>query len=124
MSNFTDSIAHYCEGLHISPGPAACCDDCRQAYDIPDGMPTDEAQELMLDEGGFSRAQCDSCGSTYAGDRHDAHGIPHDFKPGDGSIVHLTICTDCLLFHANGDEPEEWYRTPADYREAGGLAWY
>ena len=26
----------------------------------------------------------------------------------DGEVVHLDICENCLMFHANGDEPEEW----------------
>lgn len=122
MSAFTDSIAHYCEGLHVAPGASACCSECLDAYDIEDTGDIDAMQEQLYDieSGGFSWSQCDSCGSTFGGDRHDAHGIAvsstgfvADYDP-----IHMSICSDCLLFHANGDEPEDWHRTPADAREA------
>ncbi len=110
MSAFTDSIAHHCENLHVAVGPAASCQECRDAYGIPDYADDDMAQERMLDEGSFSWSQCDSCGSTLGGDRYDAHGIAvsstgfvADYEP-----LHLSICSDCLFFHANGDEPETW----------------
>lgn len=124
MSKFHDSIAHYCKGFTVAPGAAACCDECLSAYGIDsDGRTVDEMQEELYgqEEAGFSSAQCDSCGSTYAGDRHEAHGIETERdERGELQIYHLTICTDCLLFHANGDEPETWHRTPQDYREAAG----
>lgn len=122
MSAFTESIEHYCKGLTVSPGAAACCDECRTSYGCDDDADTETAQQYLYEnaEPYFSGGQCDSCGSTYAGDRDAAHGIPHDFKAGEDTIIHMTICTDCVLFHANGDEPEEWYQTPGDYREASG----
>lgn len=108
MSTFTTSVAHYTEGLTVAPGPAACCSTCLDAYGVEDTGDIDAMQEQMLDEGNFASAQCDSCGSTLAGDRFDAHGIAHEFKAGERTIIHMDICTDCLLFHANGDEPESW----------------
>ena len=68
------------------------------------------------DEGGFSYSPCDSCGSTFGGDRYPAHAIhletfgPDAKRPGD--VHHIEICVDCLMFHANGDEPETWDVSP------------
>ena len=111
MSEFTKSVEHYCEGYHVAVGASASCAECRQDYGIDDDVTQDEAQEQMIDEGAFSCAQCDSCGSILGGDRYAAHGIPQDYKAG-GDTYHLSICVDCLMFHANGDEPESWQRVP------------
>ena len=111
MQSFLESVNHYCEGLTVAPGPAACCDHCRSAYGIDDDVSIDDAQAAMVDEGSFSWSQCDSCGSMVGGDRYDAHGIlqePINTINGPIEIIHLSICTDCLLFHANGDVPENW----------------
>lgn len=112
MSRFTDSIAHYLDGLHIATGSAASCPECCQSFGLdPDGD-TDENQAAIDesgDEGGFSWSQCDSCGTTLGGDRHAAHGWPIGDNAAD--LIHLDICTDCALFHANGDEPETWSRS-------------
>ena len=121
MSAFIDSIDHYCEGLHIAVGPSASCQECRDAYDIPDSADDDIAQENMQDEGSFDWSQCDSCGSTFGGDRYHAHGLPIDRSGSfdySRDMIHLSICADCLFFHANGDEPEDWYRTPGEARDA------
>jgi hypothetical protein len=114
MSAFTKAIEHYCDGLHVATGAAASCQECRDSFGCDDDASDDDAQEYLYqyDEAHFSWSQCDSCGSTLGGDRHAAHGIPHGYKAGDDSIIHLDICTDCLLFHANGDEPESWEPRP------------
>ncbi len=71
--------------------------------------PTDEERELA-DEAHFRWSACQVCGSTFGGDRHPAHYI---YEPnGARSLEHVDVCTDCLLFAANGDEPEEWRRHP------------
>lgn len=112
-SPFAKAVDHYCDGLHVAVGAAACCSECRSTYDIDDSISDDEAQEILYDaaEPSFSWHQCDSCGSTLGGDRHDAHGLPIDR---DGAfdysqdMIHLSICSDCLIYHANGEEPEQW----------------
>lgn len=66
------------------------------------------------DEGSFSWSNCDTCWSRLGGNRYAAHAlIPLD-KPKDPSrplmgaeVLHLEVCTDCLIFIANGDLPEE-----------------
>lgn len=110
MSKFTDAINHYCDDMHVAVGAAACCDECRQAYDIDSDLTDDEAQEILYDaaEASFSWSQCDSCGSTLGGDRHEAHGLI-DGDDGCGLIIlHMSICSDCMIYHANGEEPETW----------------
>ena len=104
MSKFTDSIDSNLAGIdHVATGLASCCGECCSAF----GLDEDEMREgcetgAIFDEGGFSSSGCDSCGSNLAGDLFAAHGFDkHD------DVIHLDICVDCLLFHANGDEPEE-----------------
>ncbi len=62
----------------------------------------------FADEGFFSWRGCDSCGSTLGGNRYPAHYIE------DGEILHCDVCEDCLFFHANGEEPEEWRQSPRE----------
>lgn len=117
MSEFTDAIGHYCDGLHVATGAAASCQECRDSFGCDDDASDDEAQEYLysVDEGSFSWTQCDSCGTTLGGDRHAAHGWPTEPAldlDAINTLYHLSICTDCLLFHANGDEPETWAARP------------
>ena len=112
MSNYTESVEHYLEGIEaVSVGACPGCHEC----DL-DEEPTEEEVQLA-EEPWFSWHGCDSCGSTYGGDRHPAHGLDES----SGDLLHLTVCTDCLFYIANGDEPEQpWYRTPSEYQEAEG----
>lgn len=110
MSDFTDAVAYRCDG-HVATGAAACCPECVETFDVPTRdkrgrfLSTDAIQEELyaVDGGSFSRYECDSCGSRLGGDRHAAHLL--DDKLG---VIHLDICTDCLIFHANGEEPDGW----------------
>ena len=54
----------------------------------------------------FSWSPCDTCGCKLGGDRHDCVLVR---KPGDASSeqIKVTSCTDCVLFAANGQLPEE-----------------
>lgn len=55
----------------------------------------------------FSWSQCDGCGSSLGGDRSEAHGF---YRDGSGALqsVEMSVCVDCMLFHANEDVPETW----------------
>lgn len=119
-SPFAKAVDHYCDGLHVAVGLSALCPECVDSCGIEDTGCIAEMQEEMYEcaEPHFSWHQCDSCGSVLGGDRHAAHGIPHDYKAGDDTVIHLDICSDCLIYHANGDEPEEWHQSAADRREA------
>lgn len=116
MSKFTDAINRELDGLHIATGSAASCPECCDTFGLDCGGDTEANQNAMYeagDEGGFSWSQCDSCGTTLGGDRHTAHGWDSSGKvPAADCLFHLSICTDCLLFHANGDEPETWEARP------------
>lgn len=98
MSDYTDTVDRYLKGLeHVSTGPCPGCGECLECDDPED--PSDEWHDLA-GEPHFSWHPCECCGSGLGGDRHPAHGVDHD-----GEIVHLSICTDCLLYLANGEEP-------------------
>lgn len=109
MSKYTDSIEHNCEGIdNISPGICYTCEQCQSNYN----MEADELMEAMdtqevIDEGSFSWSSCDTCGSGLGGNRYIAHGRIRGGINMYG-IIHLEICTDCLMYFANGDEPENW----------------
>ena len=109
MSDFLDAVEHYCEGIHVSSGPCPGCEDCGLG-DVED-MEDPRYDDAFYPS--FSWRQCESCGSTFGGDRHPAHYIDSD-----GEICHMDVCTDCYLFHANGDVPEEWWSSPQAYRAA------
>ena len=110
MTDFTDAIAARWDSTWaIFPGAAKSCDDCANhlTREEKDALPDEDWQ--AFDEGSFSWAPCDSCGTTLGGDRHAAHAWQQataDNRLGD--LCHVDICTDCLLFHANGDQPESW----------------
>jgi len=96
MTPFQRAVRIYCEGLDTvavwCPGK-----DCPN-YDGPD-------HQCEPDE--FSREQCDSCGSTLAGYREQGSGIFTDSE-GKIQIIPMVLCTDCTMYHANGDEPDTW----------------
>ena len=100
MSAFTESVDHYCKGLAVAVG-------CRGIECEHSGG--DENHQC---EPGFSSHQCDSCGSTFGGDRSTAYGLDRK-NPREHDPIELSICVDCVLYHANGDEPtERWYQHP------------
>jgi hypothetical protein len=58
----------------------------------------------VCEEGSFSWSSCGICGSSLGGDRYPWHWIDEN-----GEIVHESdACVDCVVFLANGDEPEDW----------------
>ena len=110
MSKFTDAIEQNWPDYVISPGNSPEMECCQAAHDWAD--PENSDHWGMADEGSFSWSECESCGSKLGGDRYDAHAIHREaFGPNakqPGNIHHIEICTDCILFHANGDEPDDW----------------
>ena len=100
-------------GYDYDNEPHPDCPECDGDGRIPLEKLTDEQFEGMyLDEGSFSWSECDSCSSHLGGDRFSAHAIhkeafgPDAKRPDD--VHHISICVDCLMFHANGEEPEVW----------------
>jgi len=84
-----------------SPGMACCGTE---------DLDRDDQETLQdYDEGSFSWESCDSCGSGLGGSRHKAHAIHReafgpDAKQPD-NVIHIEICVDCLIWHANGELP-------------------
>lgn len=104
MSDFTDAIKHYTSGLSfLSPGLCRSCPECQSIY----GMAEDSHRwDVVSDEGWFSWSRCDCCGTSLGGNRYAAHA--RGGTNGDGKLIHLDICGDCLQYLANGTEPENW----------------
>ena len=40
--------------------------------------------------------------------------IPLDYKAGEDTMIEVSICTDCTMAWANGEDPEEWQQHPGD----------
>jgi len=113
---FIEAYDRGMQGMYAeSSGFSAGCQDCLDAY----GICCEHKAQYMLDngeiveEGHFSWQACDICGSHLGGDRYSAHAILKtqvngDCETGDGEIVHLEVCVDCVMYMANGDVPEVW----------------
>jgi len=101
MSKFTERVDRYLEGLeHVSTGDCPGCVDCG-LEDVTDANDCIDRIEIAS-EGSFSWSPCECCDSSLGGDRHPAHAV----NP-EGDILHLDVCQDCLMYLANGEEPEE-----------------
>jgi len=88
MSKFTEAVERGLKGFtHESVGTIPDCGECSEGED----------------GGFFSWSACDVCDSSLGGDRHAAHACDED-----GNVIHLDICVDCLVYIANGEEPEIW----------------
>lgn len=84
---FLAAVIKNLEGLEaFSVGSCPGCEECGGESDEPS----------------FSNSECDSCRSSLGGDRHPAHFLYQ------GEVQHCTVCSDCLMYHANGDLPEAW----------------
>lgn len=129
-ARFLSSVESNLDGIGpISIGPASSCEDCRSSLGAPcptaialrkaetwegltlSGLESaleysedafEEAFQVWEEE--FSNSSCDSCGSYLAGGRYTAHGSDDE----TGQPYCLSVCVDCVLFHANGDTPENW----------------
>jgi hypothetical protein len=96
MSDFAERVEHYLKGIeHVSTGPCPGCDECGLG-DVEDMASPDYES---AGEPSFSWSDCDCCGSSLGGDRHPAHGTYH------GDLIHLDVCTDCVMYLEYGDEP-------------------
>jgi len=107
---FIDRVEANLEGVQFfSVGPCPGCESCG-LEDVTYADEDPEAYELASGSH-FSWRACPSCGSTLGGDRHPAHGVIAETveaaQAKDRDIEHFNVCTDCLMFHANGDIPAE-----------------
>ena len=99
-AEFDKAVEHYCEGYTVAPGCRG--DQCEHS----------DSDENHSCEPSFSWSPCDSCGTTLGGDREPASMIPNNFRPGDDTIIEVSICTDCVLAWANGESPDNWSAAP------------
>jgi hypothetical protein len=97
---FCAAVDYHCEGLTVSIG----CEGPKCEYAEGDA---DHQCESF-----FSSLPCDSCGSHLGGDRNKAFGIKQiEPRPTTAPFVELfpmSVCVDCVMYHANGDLPETW----------------
>lgn len=108
MSAFTDAFASGIHGLKgVSTGTCPGCPTCMEI----DGCTEDEEHRCKLSavdcpsgKGHFSWSPCGICGTRLAGDRSAWHWVDPR-----GVVVHESdACADCVMFLANGTEPEDW----------------
>jgi hypothetical protein len=104
MSAYTDRVDRNLAGLEfVSVGLCPSCPYCQSAY----GMSPREFYAAyhtgdVCDEGGFSWSGCGICGSTLGGARYSWHA-----RDADEALFHADdACADCLMFLANGEEPD------------------
>ncbi len=113
MSKYTEAVARNTKSLGaLSTGACPGCTTCQERFNYCCEYSMQAAYDAgdIVDEGAFSKSSCDCCGSSMAGNRHAAHYIIPDDKGSTRGqpIEHASICTDCLVYLANGDEPENW----------------
>ena len=107
MSKYTDAVERGLDGLKcVSVGLCEGCDECYQTYG--DNDPSEFVDMMrngeLSDEGGFSSSECGICGSKLGGDRYIWHWVDEY-----NTIIHENdCCRDCLMYLANGDEPDSW----------------
>ena len=105
LSAFEQAVEAGCEGLRfVSPGVCPTCPNCQELYGMkPREFFTAYENGKLCDDPHFSWRSCECCGSGLGGDRYEAHGMDSE-----GTIVHFTVCEDCLCYLANGDHPKHW----------------
>jgi len=105
MSDYTERVEHNLKGLEaVSSGICPGCQECADTWTdgdlehLKDEWPTGG----FCDEGSFSKQGCSVCGNPLGNTLFAWHAIL------DGEIVHFDdMCPDCVMYLANGDEPEE-----------------
>ena len=107
MSNYTQAVDDGLEGLKFpSVGPCPGCETCKTAFGFKTLKEFDRGYAMgkISDDGGFSWSPCGICGTQLGGDRYVWHWVDDD-----DNIAHAdNCCVDCLVYLANGDEPENW----------------
>lgn len=94
---FIAAIERRWGGYNIAPGCKGSL--CEYAEDDTD-------PENHSCEASFSWSHCESCGSHLGGNRSKAQAFKADNS--DGTVTEIEICVDCLMWHANGELPENW----------------
>lgn len=106
-SKFVQAIDANMEGCEaVSAGICAGCTNCQESlgYCCEHSLAADI--DNVPNEPHFSHSSCDCCGSSLGGDRYPGHYILTIDE--EHAIQHMDVCVDCLVYLANGDEPENW----------------
>jgi hypothetical protein len=105
---YVEAFERHTKGMFaLSIGLCSACSDCQSAFDVGELTLRKMIDEGLSDEGGISRAGCDCCGSGLQQNLYAGHcWITLD--DGKEVLTHLELCSDCMLFIANGDFPENW----------------
>ena len=117
MSAYTEAVKAGLKGLQaVSTGACPGCPECAERAgfdpDDPEAMARFEAAwhdcEVETEES-FSWSPCQVCGYVLGGYRDCWHAIRG--QRGDNlagrEIEHFdSVCTDCVMYLANGEEPE------------------
>jgi hypothetical protein len=91
----------------LSSGLCSACSDCQDNYGVDELELKDMMDQGLSDEGGISRQGCDCCGNGLQQNLYAGHcWITLD--DGKEVLTHLELCSDCMMFIANGDLPENW----------------
>lgn len=129
MTKFIKRFESNTKGLeYLSTGFAHTCPECVEAYGFrdledDDGNVIKTAEQVAMEaydagkvpsEESFSWRSCDTCGSGLGGDRCDAHAMSGT------QLVHLRVCVDCVVYIANGDEPELEECSECQHEECDG----
>ena len=101
-AEFTTRVDRYWDGLYVFAGPAFGCHECNLEDTMSDDADAQERYDSACDSH-FSWRKCPSCGGL-ASDRHAVH---YQDIAGEGFSGHEDVCTDCLMYLANGDVPED-----------------
>src|SRR5215475_6853029 len=108
MSAYTEAVARGLRGLDaVSTGLCPGCDECADAYGYESQTDFDADYEAgkVYDEGHFSWSACGICGSGLGGTREHWHALDEETD----RLYHFDdACVDCVVYLANGDEPEDW----------------
>ena len=88
-----------------------------KGFDIHASKPPENEDDdnYSGDEGHFSWSACDTCGSTFGGDRYDMvlTNVGVDEHGKRYPMVEVSSCVDCMVFAANGDLPDTWRPRPS-----------
>ena len=104
MSNYTKAVEKNIAGLKaVSTGICPECQTCADTHTDGDLVELQRQWESgeICDEGSSSWKGCEICGCKLGTTVYCWHWIA------DGEIQHSdNVCQDCVLYLANGDEPE------------------
>ncbi len=103
---YCDAVERWTEGMEaVSSGDCPGCEECAEAHDMTPEEHAEAWGSMDGVEASFSHSSCGVCGCHLGGDRHVWHWLDKN-----NEIRHEDdMCTDCVMYFANGDVPEDEY---------------